>query len=333
MRHGNYYGAVGAEFRRLREALCESRPAVILCHFGHMGLRILPVARQLKIPVVAHFHGFDLSEALRNRWYRWSLTRHARRFTANVVVAEYQRRELLKCGVRNEQIHLIPCGAPVNEIGLAESVGRQPCRFLAIGRLIEKKAPLATLQAFAECQRAVPDVSLTIIGEGPLRGEIQSLCQELGINSQVRLLGRQPSDTVMRELQSSSVFVQHSVTTAKGDMEGWPVSIAEAMAAGLPVVATGHAGIPAQVIDGETGFLVEEQDWRSMGRQMALLAANPELRVRMGRRSAEVAKERFDQREMTNKLEQVLILAAGLDGISTTPCEAGTVAKDVLHPV
>jgi glycosyltransferase involved in cell wall biosynthesis len=332
VRHGNYYGAVGAEFRALRQALRESRPAVILCHFGHMALRVLPIARQLNIPVVAHFHGFDLSAALRNRWYRWSLTRHAKHFTANVVVAEYQCRELLNRGVQKERIHLIPCGAPVDEIRLADNVATQPCRFLAIGRLIEKKAPLATLRAFAECCKAVPDVTLTIIGDGPLRPAIESLCQELGIDSQVKLLGRQPSDVVTRELQRSSVFVQHSVRSAIGDMEGWPVSVAEAMATGLPVAGTRHAGITAQVIDGETGFLVDEQDWRAMGRQMALLASNPELRIQMGRRSAEVARERFDQREMTNKLEEVLISAAEIDDGPITRSDAGA-ATGLLHPV
>jgi len=287
-----------------------------------MALRVLPVARQLNIPVVAHFHGFDVSAALRNRWYRWSLARHAKRFAANVVVAEYQRQELLSRGVQSQRIHLIPCGVPVNEIQVAEDVGTQPCRFLAIGRLIEKKAPLATLRAFSRCCKEVPDVSLTIIGDGPLRTAIQSLCPEIGIDSQVNLLGRQPSDVVMRELRRSSVFVQHSVRSAIGDMEGWPVSVAEAMAAGLPVVATRHAGITTQVIDGETGFLVDEQDWEAMGQRMTLLAINPELRIQMGRRSADVAKERFDQREMTHKLEQVLISAAGIDGGWTTHPDA-----------
>lgn len=312
--HGNFYGALGAEAGALRGALRESQPAVILCHFGQIALRVLPVARRSGVPVVAHFHGSDLSVTLRNRWYRSSLRRHVRHFAATVVVAEYQRQELLRLGAPAERIHLIPCGGPVTEVRVSQNVGSSPCRFLSVGRLIEKKAPLATIRAFARCCEAVPDAKLTIVGDGSLRRAAEALCRELGIEAKVTFSGRQPPTTVLEELEKASVFVQHSVQAANGDMEGWPVSIAEAMAAGLPIVSTRHADIPAQVTEGKTGFLVEENDWEDMGRQMILLAQNADLRREMGQQAAKVAREQFDYRALTKKLEELLLSVANLPG-------------------
>ena len=103
-----------------------------------------------------------------------------------------------------------------------------------------------------------------------------------GMSNKVHFLSHQPIKVVQEYMSRSSAFVQHSVTTRIGHVEGWGVSIAEAASAGLPVIATNHGGIPDQVIDGETGFLVEERDWKTMADRMILLANNPELRRKMG---------------------------------------------------
>jgi glycosyltransferase involved in cell wall biosynthesis len=83
-------------------------------------------------------------------------------------------------------------------------------------------------------------------------------------------------------MQRARAFVQHSVTAPDGDSEGTPVAIIEAQMSGLPVVSTRHAGIPDVVIDGETGFLVNEGDVAGMGRMMARLASQPALAARLG---------------------------------------------------
>ena len=90
---------------------------------------------------------------------------------------------------------------------------------------------------------------------------------------------------VQAALGQADVFVQHSVTAPDGNTEGWPVSIAEAAATGLPIVSTRHAGIPTQVVHGETGYLVNEHDMAGMADWMAVLATNPSLRIAMGTRS------------------------------------------------
>jgi colanic acid/amylovoran biosynthesis glycosyltransferase len=303
----NFYATVGREFRALSRAVRESRPDVILCHYGHVALRLLPVAGRFGLPLVAHFHGVDISAGLRNRWYRWSLQRNLHRFDALVVVAEYQREQLLRLGASEKQIHVIPCGVPVDEITPAREVGAQPCQFLAVGRFVPKKGPLLTLRAFARCAAQVPGVRLTWVGDGPLLREAQQLADELGVGRRVDFAGNQPSEQVMRAMGRAGVFVQHSMTDGCGDKEGWPVSIAEAMATGLPVVATRHADIVKQVQSGQSGYLVEEGDWMTMSDHMIKLAREPALRVQMGQKSREVAENHFRQRQLVERLEGVLM--------------------------
>jgi len=171
---------------------------------------------------------------------------------------------------------------PVDEFLPAEQVSEQPCRFLAVGRFVPKKSPMNTIRAFAECLRMCPSVQLTMIGDGPLRGDCQRLADELGVTQHVRFMGARPNDVVNREMRTAGVFVQHSITSTEGDEEGWPVAVGEAMACGLPVVATRHPGIIDQVAEGKTGFLVDEGDWRAMAGCMTELAGNPHLRRSMG---------------------------------------------------
>jgi len=308
----NFYGAVGAERDALEGVVDALTPEVILCHFGTVALRVMPTAMRCGVPLVVHFHGIDITGALSDRWYHWSLRHWLPHFPAMVIVAEYQREILRSLGARNERIHLIPCGVPIENLTVPTGLGALPCRFVSVGRLVDKKSPLSTLRGFARCLGQVPGCQLRIVGDGPLLDDARRAAEELGIARQVTFLGSQPREVVAEELAGASVFVQHSVTSASGDMEGWPVAIGEAMAAGLPVVATRHAGITDQVAEGDSGFLVAEHDWQAMGERMARLARDPELRLRMGIRSRATAVSRFDQSQLIARLEDVLQAACGV---------------------
>ncbi len=130
--------------------------------------------------------------------------------------------------------------------------------------------------------RVVPGVTLRMIGEGPLLKPARELAVELGIAKAIAFEGAQPNSRVREAMGCAGVFVQHSVTASDGNEEGWPVSVGEAMASGLPVVATRHPGIVDQVVESKTGYLIDEHDWEEMGNRMIELAEDPALRTRMG---------------------------------------------------
>ena len=121
-----------------------------------------------------------------------------------------------------------------------------------------------------------------MIGDGPLREECEDLAKTLGLEGVIEFSGTLAHSELETAMQQARCFVQHSVEASSGDSEGTPVAILEAGASGLPVISTRHAGIPDIVIEGETGFLVDERDFERMAEHMILLAQDPELAQRMG---------------------------------------------------
>jgi colanic acid/amylovoran biosynthesis glycosyltransferase len=308
---GNFYGSNGPELHYLSNLFREQRPGAILCHFGHIALRILPVAKRMRVPLIAHFHGVDASASLRNRWYRWSIQHALPEFSAVVVVGDHQKEWVLKQGISKERVQVIPCGVPASQFSPRVHSDAGTCRFLFVGRFVPKKAPLTTIRAFGRCLETGATARLTMIGDGPLLREAQDLVRALGLQDHAELVGEKSNEEVLCAMQRSSAYVQHSVTSADGDTEGWPVAIAEAAACGLPVVATRHAGIVTQVVHGRTGFLVDEHDELMMSQHMLTLARSPDLRRRMGEAGRSYMCNNFDSSDQVRKLETVLLSALG----------------------
>ena len=189
---------------------------------------------------------------------------------------------LVDLGVHEARIKLIPYGVPCQEFHKSDFTGHEACKFLMAGRLTAKKAPQISIRAFAACARKNETCTLEVIGAGELKNECAALVKAEGLEDRVTFSGEKPNCYVREAMARSSVFLQHSVTSHGGDKEGWPVAIAEACASGLPVVATRHAGIINQVVHGETGFLVEENDMSGMIHYMHELASSAQLRTRLG---------------------------------------------------
>jgi glycosyltransferase involved in cell wall biosynthesis len=109
----------------------------------------------------------------------------------------------------------------------------------------------------------------------------------------VTFLGSQTPEVVQQEMRNARCFVQHSIQAPSGDCEGTPVGLLEAGATGLPVVSTRHAGIPDVVLEGETGFLVDEGDTEGMAAHMLRIAQDPELAARLGAASRQRIENHF----------------------------------------
>jgi glycosyltransferase involved in cell wall biosynthesis len=190
-------------------------------------------------------------------------------------------QRLLSLGAPPEKVHYNPCGADCSRFDGARPEDAPPI-LLAVGRMVEKKAPYLTLLAFATVYRSHPDAKLRMIGDGPLTGVCRDLARGLGIEHAVSFLSAQPPEIIREEMRRARCFVQHSVEASDGDCEGTPVAVIEAGASGLPVVSTRHAGIPDVVVNEETGFLVDERDVAAMAASMLRLVQEPSLAGRMG---------------------------------------------------
>lgn len=300
----NFYGTAHDERDELRTLLHRDRPHVALCHFGHTALRLLPVADEIGVPVVAHFHGFDLSSSLQNRWYRWSLLGHIDRFAAVVVVGRRQQ-QWVEQHMPASRVHRIPCGVPITEFTRAEPPADGPVRFTTVSRLVPQKGVDVAVRALAAMQRR--DTELVIVGDGAQLAELRELADRLAIDDRVTFTGALPPDGVRRTLQDSHVFVQHSLDMPNGWFEGFGVSLTEAAAMELPAIVSRCGGLEDQVVDGVTGMLVDQHDVIGMAAAMDRLAVDPELRRRMGTSGRRSAEQMFDTADQVRQLEEVLV--------------------------
>ena len=131
--------------------------------------------------------------------------------------------------------------------------------------MVTKKGPLYLFEAFRRALAKDDMLTLDYVGDGPFLPAVRQFVAIHGLQDPVRLHGLAAEETKKRLLRECGVFVQHSITDPEtGDEEGLPAAIQEAMAYGLAVVSTRHAGIPEAVVDGETGLLVDEGDVEGM---------------------------------------------------------------------
>ncbi|CAN5607667.1 hypothetical protein BH23GEM9_BH23GEM9_23180 [soil metagenome] len=253
---------------------------VVLAEYGPTAVSVLPACQITGIPLVAHFHGYDAYRLPRDPRVHADYARMFHGAAVVVGVSRHMVNQLVSLGAPPDRVVHNVYGTRLHDVPARPADA--PPRFVAVGRLTPKKAPLTTLRAFAAVRDRVPEASLDIIGDGPLRQECEAAIQSLGLRHSVTLHGVATHAEVFDLLRTGRCFVQHSVTAPDGDSEGTPVSVLEAMAMGLPVVATRHAGIPDVVEEGRSGVLVDEHDVDGMAAGMLAYAQDGALAQRAG---------------------------------------------------
>lgn len=269
----------------LRYSLKNERVSVVLAEYGVTAAESLRVIQSLQLPLVVHFHGYDASDKTVLLKYQEKYLDVFQYAKFVVSVSKKMSSDLISLGCPSNKIVLNTCGPNLDFFSIKPSFKER--RFAAVGRFVDKKAPYLTIIAFSKVVKRYPDAKLFFGGEGQLLNSCKNLAKVLKLQENVFFLGKMSKDQIMSLFSHSLAFVQHSITAESGDSEGTPVSILEASAAGLPVVATRHAGIPDAIEHGIGGFLVEELDIESMANCMMELCENPEKAKLMGSRGSQ----------------------------------------------
>jgi colanic acid/amylovoran biosynthesis glycosyltransferase len=269
-------------------------------------------AREIAARQVQHVHAHYASYPLLAAWIcarlaavPYSFTAHAhdlfvdqsflRRGLADarfaVAISAFNQRFLGRYGARTP-VYIVHCGIDASRYRYrprAPAAGR-PVRLLCVASLQEYKGHRVLLEALAG-RSELSDVQVDLVGDGPLRGDLQQLAVRLGLESRISFHGSLPEPDVVGLLERADVFVLPSVVARDGQMEGIPVALTEAMAAGVPVVASRLSGIPELVRDGETGLLVEPSSPEALRRAVIRLLEEPavtiQARARVARRMVE----------------------------------------------
>lgn len=281
------------------------KPDIALIEYGTLGALAHDACRRARVPFVVHFHGHDTSRIETLDKFGDDYRKMFQDAAGIVAVSQPMRDKLIDLGAPANRVHLNPYGVDCSDDGTVGHNDTAPV-LLAVGRMVEKKAPHLTLLAFYNALAEVPDAQLRIIGDGPLLPICQDLAENLHVQDKVVFLGRQGHEVVFQELSRARAFVQHSIEASDGDCEGTPVAILEASAAGIPVIATKHAGIPEAVIDGETGFLVDERDVASMSQRMIEVCRSPELAATLGTHARRHIRQHYSLQKSIGNLNSIL---------------------------
>lgn len=301
--------AVQMENTAISKRLIDENVNLILVEFGTMGARLVDVAAMTGIPMVVIFYGYD---AWNSKTLKENEERYKQLFNqaAEVIgVSQDICQQLEKLGCPKDKITYLPCYVDLEKFAFVEREFEAP-KFLSVGRFCQTKAPHLTIMAFVQVLKQLPEATLTMVGADDGNGVLEScktLIRSLKIEQQVTFVGSCTTDEVYEEMKSASVFVQHSVTTPEtGDKEGTPVAIMEAMATGLPIVSTRHAGIQEMIQHGENGRLVDEFDYFRMAEEMLSLVQNKEELQQIGKAASQSIRSNALVVDHTLKLTEII---------------------------
>jgi colanic acid/amylovoran biosynthesis glycosyltransferase len=286
----------------------QRRYDVIHAHFGMVGDRFRFTSALWGAPLAVSFHGFDYSV--------WPLS-HGKdcyhrlfKIAARIVVnSENTGRRLEALGCPPAKIvRITPYwdmeGFPYRPHRRHQG---EPFRVLTVARLVDKKGVDDGVRALAIAQRTYPDMRYDIIGEGPLRADLELLIHRLGLDAHVTVHGAQSGAYVQRMMESAHAFLLPSRKTQSGDEEGFGVALLEAQSAGLPVIATLHGAFPEVVEHGETGFLAPERRPEELARYLIALIKRPETALVMGAAARHRVEAQFAPADISRQVKALYL--------------------------
>jgi colanic acid/amylovoran biosynthesis glycosyltransferase len=281
---------------------------IIHCQFGLCGLQAMSLRKfgLLQGKLVVAFRGFDISEFVQeygDKVYN-ELFEIGDFFLTN---CDYFRQRLLKLGCAANKIMVHRSGLDCQRfvfnpprIDISDKL-----QIVTSGRLVEKKGIEYAIRAVAKLTKSQPNVEYKIIGDGPLRQELQQLIAELNVTDTIQLLGWKDQQEIIEILKKSHIFIAPSVTAKSGDQDA-PVNVLkEAMAIGVPVISTYHGGIPELIQDNVSGFLVPERNAVAIAEKISYLLENPQIWNSITQTARAHVEENYDLHKLNDELADI----------------------------
>lgn len=294
--------------RYFENIIKENNVKLLHAHFGTEGVRYLKLKKNLNLSMITTFYGFDVSMIPRIPYWKKRYVQLFQEGDLFLTEGNNMKNELIKLGCPKDKIIVQHLGVDLNTFNFIPRTLPEDgnITILIAGSFREKKGIPYAIQAFAKVKKEHPDIQLRILGDGPMRDQIESLIADLGVSCSVTLLGYQPHDVFLNEAENAHIFMLPSITAQNGDTEGGaPVAILEAQATGLPVISSYHADIPEVVVDGKSALLAPERDVETLAKHLEYLVEHPDVWGAMGRAGREHVEQEYDVMVQVGKLEEI----------------------------
>jgi glycosyltransferase involved in cell wall biosynthesis len=293
------------------DALAATGAEVIHAHHGWSGVGAAQLSRALGLPLIVQFHGSDVFSypRLGRRLPYRRLVSRAHRYRRTfpqidcaIVVSSFLERALRDLGYAG-RIEVLPVGARLDRLPLRRTLPpSEPLRLLFIGRLVHRKGLDLILRAMTELRPRFPGLQLDVVGDGSEASTYREMVRTLGLGANVTFHGAQPREVGHGLLRESHALVLPSRTMPDGESETLGVVLLEAMAIGVPVVASRHGGIPDTVPPELRAELVPEDDATALAERLARVLGAPDEwpeRAAVGRAWVEHA---FDWAQLSRRI-------------------------------
>lgn len=290
----------------LKRLLKKIAPDIVATHSSKAGIIGRLAAWSLRIPVVFTAHGWSFTEGVPNlqkRFYRW-IEKITGSFSSGVIaVSEYDQKLALKHKViSNRKLVCIQNGVPDVDKPQMMRQPNEEIRLIMIARFAPPKMQLRLVEALSDL-KTLPWI-MHFVGDGPMKEVVENCAINKGISDRVLFEGWHSN--VEQLLATSDVFILLS------EFEGLPLSILEAMRAGLPIIATDVGGV-REAVTAENGFLVHKEDFVTLKEAIQQLVEDEELRSKMGAKGRELYEKKFTFDNMMDKTLAYYKSIAGKD--------------------
>ncbi len=286
-----------------------SRFDIIYVQFGPLALPFVEKKKkgELKAKLVTCFRGYDLSRYIKQKGTRVykELFKYGDLF---LPVCDYFKDRLIKFGCPASKIITQHSAIDLSRFAFkARSIRTKTdtIRIISVCRLIEKKGVQYTVEAVGKLLAKYPNIEYTIVGDGPLMRTLRRLARSVRGRTRIKFFGCAKQNEVIDLFRKAHIAILGSTKGPDGNEEGIPNALKEAMAMGIPVVATDSSGIPELVEHGVSGYVVEQRNANALAKKIEYLITHPEIWKKMGQAGRVMVEDEFDVKKMNDRLVKI----------------------------
>ncbi len=300
------------EYSIIEDFIKVNNISILHFHFGSDAFIYSEIIKNTGLPSVVSFYGYDCS-SYPNVLFGYGkrcLNNHVFKYIdAVLAMSPDMKKDLIEIGCPEKKVIVHYHGTDTEKFNISRKYEeKENIVILILANLVPKKGHIFLLKSIKHLiEIGIKNIQLRIVGEGVLGKKLKHFVAKNSLSELVRFAGsvKYASNEMIKEYKNADIFVHPSVVAPNGDKEGIPGTIIEAMASGLPIISTYHAGIPYIIEHEKNGLLVPENDVSALASSIEELIRNKEKRKMLGSNGQEYALNNLDLKVKEKELEEI----------------------------